>query len=254
MPAPIALQLYTVRDALDQDFEGVLQRVAAIGYVGVETAFFAPHITHRQARDALTALGLTICSIHCELPLGDRREAVLAQAADLGAQRIVWHGWPEDPRYATLDGIAALAEEYNAANEIARQAGLTLGLHNHWWECRMLGERRAYQHLLERLDPTIFWELDTYWATVAGANAAAIVTELGARAPLLHLKDGPAIPDAPKMAVGSGVMDVPGIIAASAGNAEWLIVELDDTAGDMLTAVADSYAYLVGNGLARGGR
>ena len=83
----------------------------------------------------------------------------------------------------------------------------------------MIEGRRAYQRLLEQLDPAIFWELDTYWATVAGCDAPAVVRELGARAPLLHLKDGPATPDAVKQALGTGVIDVPAIIAASAGSA-----------------------------------
>ena len=55
-----------------------------------------------------------------------------------------------------------------------------------------------------------------------------------------------------KQALGTGAIDVPAIIAASAGNAEWLIVELDDYDGDMFTAVAESAAYMIGNGLAAG--
>ena len=38
MTIPIALQLYTVRDVLAQDFEGTIRKVADMGYVGVETA------------------------------------------------------------------------------------------------------------------------------------------------------------------------------------------------------------------------
>jgi len=36
--------------------------------------------------------------------------------------------------------------------------------------------------------------------------------------------------------------------------AEWHIVELDRCATDMMMAVANSYAYLVGEGLSRGNR
>lgn len=36
MAKPISLQLYTLRDALAQDFESVIRKVAAIGYIGVE--------------------------------------------------------------------------------------------------------------------------------------------------------------------------------------------------------------------------
>ena len=43
MAAPIALQLYTVRDALAHNFKSVITRIAEIGYVGVETAGFPGH-------------------------------------------------------------------------------------------------------------------------------------------------------------------------------------------------------------------
>ena len=55
-------------------------------------------------------------------------------------------------------------------------------------------------------------------------------------------------------AVGEGKMDVPAIVAAGEGSTEWLIVELDRCATDMMEAVEKSYTYLVGKGLARGNR
>ncbi|MGD8857238.1 MAG: sugar phosphate isomerase/epimerase, partial [Chloroflexota bacterium] len=69
-----------------------------------------------------------------------------------------------------------------------------------------------------------------------------------------HIKDGPAGPDtsADMVAVGDGNVDYPPIIAAADGSAEWLIVELDRCAGDMMTAVERSYRYLVGEGLGHG--
>jgi sugar phosphate isomerase/epimerase len=252
MAAPLALQLYTVREALQHDFAGTLRRVAEIGYRGVETAFFEPNITPRYARQCIEELGLTICSIHCDLPLGAQREQVVSLAAELGSDRLVWHGWPRDPRYRSLDGISALVAEYNAAAALAKQAGLRMGIHNHWWECEQVDGVLPYQVFLQQLDPAIFFELDTYWAQVAGRDPIAMLHELGPRAALVHLKDGPATHDAPKMAVGAGVMDIPGIVAASAAHAEWLIVELDDCASDMLDAVAQSYTYLTSHGLAIG--
>lgn len=46
------------------------------------------------------------------------------------------------------------------------------------------------------------------------------------------------------MALGSGVIDIPAIVAASRGTAEWLIVELDECATDMSEAVRGSFSYL----------
>ena len=40
MAAPIAIQLYTVRDLLAKNFKTVVTQIAEMGYVGVETAGF----------------------------------------------------------------------------------------------------------------------------------------------------------------------------------------------------------------------
>lgn len=56
--------------------------------------------------------------------------------------------------------------------------------------------------------------------------------------------------DQPMTAVGSGTVDVPACLAAA--DPAWLIVELDEYAGDMMDAVRQSHAYLTGNGLAQG--
>ena len=110
------------------------------------------------------------------------------------------------------------------------------------------------------LDKDIFFEIDTYWVKVAGHNPATIVKKLGKRAPLLHIKDGPAIwresladdnPD-PMVAVGKGTQDFPAIVKAAAGNTEWMIVEMDKTTGDVFDALKESYDYLLRNGMATG--
>ena len=55
---PIALQLYTVRDALSQDWEGTLEKIAEMGYVGVETAGFGYAPSMERAIEKLNSLGL----------------------------------------------------------------------------------------------------------------------------------------------------------------------------------------------------
>ena len=73
-----------------------------------------------------------------------------------------------------------------------------------------------------------------------------MINTFGERAKLLHIKDGPGIAGQSPMAVGDGVMDVPSILAADAGKADWLIVELDSCDTDMMEAVEKSYNYLSG--------
>ncbi len=245
---PIALQLYTLRDALAADVAGTLERVAAIGYAGVETAGFAGTTATAVGR-LCRELGLAIAGAHMPLPLGADQAAVLADMAALGTTRLV-NGWQPPEQYATADAIRRTADRFNEAAVVAGENGLTFGVHNHWWEFEPVAGRPAYQILLEHLDPAVYLEIDTYWVAVAGADPAAVLAELGPRAPLLHLKDGPGRQDAPMVALGQGMMDFPAVLRAS--HADWLIVELDRCATDMMTAVADSYAYLVGEGLGHG--
>lgn len=245
MPPSIGLQLYTLRESLPNDLAGGLRRVAEIGYQGVETAFFDPRITPEETARLLRELGLTAFATHADLPLGDAQEETLRLADVLGCRRIIWHGWPEDPRYSSRDGIGALVDEYNQAAKVAASHGLELGIHNHWWEMRRTEGVLPYQVLLAELDPAIFFEVDTYWAQVAGLNPTEVLADLGPRAPLIHIKDGAATAAQPKpmAALGDGNLDIPAIVAA-AGHAEWLVVELDEVAGDMDTAIDRSYRYL----------
>ncbi len=252
MTKPIAVQLYTVRDALAQDFAGVVKKIAGFGYKGVETAGF-PGTTPQAAADLFKSLGLVVSSAHSPLPLEDKRAEVLENMQILGCKYLVCPSLPFD-NYKTVEGTISNSQRLNEANQIARDAGLTLLYHNHWPEYQPLAGTYPYKIMLENLDPTIGFEVDTYWVKVGGLDPVAVIKELGARAPLLHIKDGPADGrESPMVAVGDGVMDIPAIVNAGQA-AEWLVVELDRCATDMVEAVEKSYRYLVGKGLASGSK
>lgn len=50
MATPIGLQLYSVREYLEKDFPGTIERIARMDYSGIETAGFPESITPNQAR------------------------------------------------------------------------------------------------------------------------------------------------------------------------------------------------------------
>ena len=252
MTAPIALQLYTLREAAaEQGFETIVRQVAEMGYVGVEPAGF-PGTTPEAAGKLFRELGLAVPSAHVALPVGDAKNEVLDTMAAIGSTMIVSGKGPAD--FETLDKIKTTCELFNEASANAQAAGMSFGVHNHWWEYLKVGDRYAYEIMLDLVDPAITFEIDTYWVQVAGPNPAEIVAQMGARSPLLHIKDGPANRQDPMQPIGSGVLDWPTIVQAGGSHTEWLIVELDRCAMDMVEAVQQSYDYLVGEGLARGNR
>jgi len=250
MTIPIALQLYTVREALAQDFAGVMKKIADIGYVGVEPAFGALGATPAQAARRFRDLGLETPSAHAPLPVGPDKHKALDFATAFGCKYIISGKGPDN--YQTADMVRQTCDLFNQAQAAAAERGMTLGMHNHWWEFQQVEGRYIYHMMLEHLDPAVFFQIDTYWVQAAGLDPAQVARELGPRVLLLHIKDGPAVMDAPQVAAGDGVLDFPGIVRAAEGAAEWLVVELDHCATDMLEAVEKSYRYLVGNGLARG--
>jgi sugar phosphate isomerase/epimerase len=246
MTLPIALQTYTVREHMGRDFDGTIRRVAAMGYRAVETTFEIPGTTWSRAASLFRELNLAVPCAHTPLPLGKNQGPVLDFAGQFGLSWLVSMHGPND--FKKIDQIRHICDQYNQAAAVAAQRNLRLAYHNHWWEFQMVEGRLAFDVMLEHLDPTVGFEIDTYWVQTAGHDPAAVVQRLGERAPLLHIKDGPATVEDPMVAVGQGVLDFPAIIAAASG-AQWLIVELDRCATDMLVAVEQSHRYLVQEGL-----
>jgi sugar phosphate isomerase/epimerase len=250
-PAPISVQLYTLREQTADDFPAVLTRLGAKGYVGVELAGFGS-LTPAQLRTALDDSGLVVSSAHVGFADADEFASALDAHQPLGCDTVVIPALSHKA-FTDVDTVRTTAERVNALADVARARGMTLGYHNHFWEfAQMPDDRPALLHLFDHLAPNVFAEVDIYWAQVAGSDPKALVTELGSRVGLLHVKDGPADePPSAMVAVGDGAVDVPGVLAASP-SAQWHIVELDRCETDMFDAVERSYDYLVGRGLSRG--
>lgn len=116
--------------------------------------------------------------------------------------KIIWHGWPCDPRFGSLAGLRGLISACNGAGAVVRDRGLRLGMHNHWWEFEPVEGDRPIRLLHESLDPEICWQLDVDWARTGGADPAAVLAEMTPRTGSLHLKDGPAVHGEPMTALG----------------------------------------------------
>lgn len=251
MTAPLGLQLYSVRDALADDFDRTIDEIASIGYAGVELIYPLPGVTSEHAARRLREAGLEAFAAHVPVPFGDDQAAVLEFAALFGVPRLIGGFGAEE---YVPDRLGRTIDRFNEASRVAEDAGISYGVHNHWWEFEAVDGVTPHATMREQLRPEIFFELDTYWITVAGASPAGVIEDLGDRAPLLHIKDGPADIPSPHVALGSGQIDIEAIVAASRPYASWLITEIDWCATDVLTAVRDSHAYMTGRGYARGAR
>jgi len=249
----LAVQLYTIREAISKDMKGSLKHLADLGFKNVETAFWPKDISVQNAADTLKEFGLNVTSCHVDIPTKENIASLVTTAKAYNCKNLIWHGWPEDKRYSSLEGTKQLVEIYNESNKLAKDNGLRFGLHNHWWEYRNhVGGKLVYEVLNEEVDDDIFFETDVYWVKVAGQDPASILKKLKKRIRLIHIKDGPAgfneklisdNPD-PMTPVGQGSLNIPSIVDACSEDVQWMVLELDKSATDVYDALKQSRDYL----------
>ena len=250
----IGLQLNSLSIELKHYPKETFKKINFIGFAGLETPHTFNGITVEDYGKMIKKSGLDVVAMHTELPLDKMsKENVLNRVKTFKCDRIIWHGLPESTLYKSEEGIAQLANKYNQANSFAKENGLSFGIHNHWWEFEKIANGKLpFDILLDLLDKDIFFELDVYWIAVAGQDPVEIIKKLGKRASILQVKDGPAVWSPildeaityPVLAVGTGKMNYPAIFEASNGNAEWIIVDIEDCETDLTQALYESYKYL----------
>ena len=248
---PIGVQLYSVRDNMEQDFYGTLKAVKEMGYDGVEFAGLFGN-TPEQVKAWCDELELNPISAH--VPLADMMDdidGVIATYKAIGCQYLVVPYLPEELRPGTgqfkptVAAIAGLAKKVKAA-------GMTLLYHNHDFEFKTLeDDTYGLDYLYENVSADLLQtELDLCWVKYSGVDPAEYLRKYTGRSPVVHFKDyyfegekeGDPYAligiekedDAPKTVfefrpMGCGVQDVPSLVAAfkDAGS-KWIIIEQDN--------------------------
>lgn len=237
----IGLQLYTIRDAMQADFEGSLRKVAQIGYSQVEFAGYFGH-TAKQVRAILDRYQLTAPSAHVDMTAirGDWHQT-LEDAQTIGHRYVVC-AWI-DAKERSADGYKRIAGEFNAAAEVAKQAGLGFAYHNHSYEFAPVDGQLPYDLILENSNPSLVkMEMDIFWITKGGKDPLAYFAKYPGRFPMIHAKDMDA---AGNMAdVGSGTIDFATILAhGKQAGIRYVFVEHDEPR-DPFADIARSYSYL----------
>lgn len=251
---PIAIQVYSVRDAASKDLRGTLQQLKSMGYDGVEFAGLYDH-KPEEIKQMVEEIGLTPISAHVPLDtlLADI-PGVVADYKKIGCQYIAIPWVSEERRPGGARYEETVADIAKIGEEAARQ-GITLLYHNHDFEFVKLNGQYGLDMLYESIPASLLQtEIDTCWVNIGGVDPAEYVLKYTGRAPLVHLKDfvgeksenmygliGIADGERPKRPsnfalkpVGHGKQDFPAIIDASEkAGAQWLIVEQDNPSDDL---------------------
>ncbi|RLP75589.1 sugar phosphate isomerase/epimerase [Mycetocola tolaasinivorans] len=238
----LSLQLYSVRNAMDIDPAGTIDRVAEIGLTQVE-ASYKGLTTYPELLPAIRRNGLISPTMTSPLLDVDHAQ-VFELAAELGAHTVVETFVPEE-HWRTEEDVLSIARRLNIAAERAAAHNLRVGYHNHWWELETtLGEQSAMDLLIANLAPEVVLEIDAYWVAVSGTDVLDFLGRYRDRVRFLHLKDGPiSRNNAEQRPAGTGSMPLTEILA-TVPQIEAGVIEFDEYNGDVFEAIAESFAFL----------
>jgi sugar phosphate isomerase/epimerase len=242
----LGIQVSALHDDLRKDFTGTLARVAALGYREIELVWWYGTFdrTPKQLRVALEAAGLRAPSGHLSagaLYVGWERR--LEQAHTLGHEYLFCTDFNADAQ-ASLDDWREWADHFNRIGEIARKAGIWLGLHNEDQGFQPIEGQVPYDVFLNRTDASVTrHQLDTGNVALAGRDPVEYVQRFGDRYWSFHLKDRPRSPSGSNIP-GEGSIDFRKFLSLVPEiNRKRFVVEYD-AEGAALPAAEQSYRFL----------
>lgn len=254
MSLSVALQLYSIRNEMAKDFTGTLQKVKEMGYDGVEFAGLHGKVGS-EVKKTLEQIGLTPVSAHVSLAeiMADPKKT-METYAEIGVKYMAIPYLPGECRPASGNFEKTLSD-MRFACEQAKAHGITMLYHNHDFEFELVDGEYYLDTIYKTIPADLLQtEIDTCWVNVAGEEPSAYVLKYKGRAPVVHLKDftmkgrvkgenlyeliGIQSNDGSNKKenfsfrpVGSGVQDVPEILAAAEeAGASWVTVEQDQPA------------------------
>ena len=244
----IGIQLYTIRNYVNEDLAGTLKILNKIGYSTIEAAGYSNGkfygLAPKEFNKMVINAGLKPLSSHCGINIQNAQQISDAHL-EAGISYLVVPSIPADRR-KTLDDFKALAGEFNKIGEICNKKGLTFGYHNHAFEFEKMNKEIPYDILLKKTDADyVFFQMDTYWVVYGGYAPLEYFKNFPGRFKLLHLKDMDNTSDRKSTEIGKGIINFPKILGqAQNSGMEHFFVEQEDFLMDPILSITESFNYL----------
>jgi len=254
----IGLQTYSLRDAMKEDPVKALQLISSLGIKDVETANFIDGkfygMEPAQLQATCRSFGMEAVSSHVHPPLSldmsqDQTKAwwetCIAAHKQAGIKYVVMATLPIK-NITTTEQMKALCAFINQVGDMCAKQGLVLGIHNHKPEFTVVDGVVLYDYLIQNTNKNVTFELDVYWAKMAGFDPIELLKKYPDKITLIHVKD--------ELEIGqSGLLDFKAIIAAAqaTGKVKYYFLEQErySTGLDPLGSVKQSLAYLRDNNI-----
>jgi len=201
----IGLQMYSLRDDLNKDVKGTIEKMGKIGYTSMEAASFDNGKFYGMEPEAFKAIleanGMKLVSSHTGANYtGDQAswdaamiwwDMAIAAHKKAGCKYIVKPSMGDYP-YKNLEALKKTCEYFNAIGAKCNAAGIRFGYHNHNKEFTKIvdADDLVYDYMLKNTDPKkVTFEMDVYWVYRGGQKAVDYFNKYPKRFELLHIKD-----------------------------------------------------------------
>lgn len=254
----LAIQLYTVRDAMSANPEKTLERLAAMGFTGLEiyaynSTFFGK--SRQEFQRILKNTGLRVISSHHITGNFNKGQGTLLYNWEKSVEDLHFIGSEYMvcsylfPAERTLENYKKLPELLENSGKVTKEAGIQFAYHNHDFEFEKFDDNRnVYDFILENSSPELVkMELDLYWISKAGIDPLMYFEKYPGRFPLWHVKDMKAgTKDFTE--IGNGTIDFERIFKAGkqAGLQYWFL-EQDSSDKDIFESICISSEFIAKN-------
>ena len=233
-----AIQMYSVRDAVAQDYRNALMQMGKLGYKKAEL-FGGMQPDAKTIRLWEDEAGLQISGTHTGAPALTKENIhkTIEDHHALGCDLLIVPGHDLSTK-EKLDDFIRLVY---AAQPLLEASGITLAYHNHSHEFVPNQDGQIiYDELVSRTDMKL--ELDTYWAYNAGKDPLEMMDVLKDRLVAVHLKDG--FLGGEGMPLGQGSAPVKAVRQKAMDMNLLIIVESETCKPDGITEAGECMAYL----------
>lgn len=200
----ISLQLYSLRDDINMDYDATIKITGRMGYTSIEAAnyndgkFYGK--TPAEFKADLEKAGLYMLSSHTgrglseqELKSKDFTEAMkwwkqCVEAHKAAGASYIVTPWMDVPK--TLADLQTYCDYYNLVGKFCKENGLSYGYHNHAHEFQKVEGEVMYDYMLKHTNPEyVFFEMDVYWVVRGQNSPVDYFHKYPGRFTLLHIKD-----------------------------------------------------------------
>ena len=241
----IGLQLYSIKELTEPDFFGTIEKVAKIGYDGVEFAGYFD-TSAKELNKVLKGNGILAAGSHIGISeLQKDLNRLIEYSLEIESPYIICPYLPEEMRRSS-DDYKRISELLNQMGEKCRENKLSFGYHNHNFEFQKVDGEYGLDILMQNTEAkNVFIELDTYWIEYTGLKSIDYIEKYKERCRILHIKEMNSLEDKKNTEIGKGIMDFKTICGLGKKiGVEWYTVEQECFDIPQLKSIEESLSYL----------